>query len=62
MSLSVASSVQDLELGGVTAPPTPFLTYKPYYDQLTALVAAFSKQVAVIQGGAKQAPAPKDTE
>ena len=48
--------------GGVTAPPTPFLTYKPYYDQLTALVAAFSKQVAVIQGVAEQAPAPKDTE
>ncbi|KAK0147241.1 hypothetical protein N1851_013336 [Merluccius polli] len=39
-----------------------FSELKPYYDQLTALVAAFSKQVAVIQGGAEQAPAPKDTE
>ncbi|KAK0134819.1 Gag-Pol polyprotein [Merluccius polli] len=59
-SVNSATGVQDLELGGVTAPPTPFLTYKPYYDQLTALVAAFSKQVSVIQGGAEQAP--KDTE
>ena len=39
---------------GVTDPPTPFLAYKPYYDQLTALVAAFSEQVAVIQGRAEQ--------
>ena len=43
MSLSVVSSSQDPELGGVTDPPTPFLAYKPYYDQLTALVAAFSQ-------------------
>ncbi len=26
------------------------LRYKPYYDQLTALLSAFSKQVAVAKG------------
>ena len=61
--ICVHSKLSWLEaLRGVTDPPTPFLAYKPYYDQLTALVAAFSKQVAVIQGGAEQAPAPKDTK
>ncbi|XP_053194179.1 uncharacterized protein LOC128378637 [Scomber japonicus] len=48
--------------GGVICQTIPFLEYKPYYDQLTALVSVFSKQVAEIKGGEEKAPPPRDTK
>lgn len=41
--------------GGVrTDTSTPFLSYKPYYDQLMALVSSFSTQAAEAKGGEQQ--------
>ncbi|XP_034567274.1 uncharacterized protein K02A2.6-like [Notolabrus celidotus] len=46
--------------GVVIAQETPFLAYKPYYDQLTALVSAFSAQIAEIRGGEEKPLPPTD--
>ncbi|XP_034562572.1 uncharacterized protein LOC117829124 [Notolabrus celidotus] len=48
--------------GVVRAQETPFLAYKPYYDQLRALVSAFSAQIAEIRGGEVKPLPPTDAE